>query len=161
MGQKKSQVKKSQDGLCMDSPDYFKQTALGIKSEIIHLIGDQIGFYTFANGKSTPAIAILETYPSNWPLTGTKVSGVEVVIIYPEVKVDKYLGEYSPSVLWTVIINQREYGKTLNYILLKLLRMSYDITSQIITPEIKEKGIPETLRIIIRDYLEEVNYECR
>jgi hypothetical protein len=54
------------------------QNILKIKTNILEVLGDEIGTYTLVGGITVPAIAVST---GNYPPQGTQVEGLEVIIV--------------------------------------------------------------------------------
>lgn len=88
--------------------DYFNDTAMAIKSSCISSLNGLLTTYTLPNGVVTDAVAINPILGNDvFPPEGTKTGeGIEVVIYYPEVKVNKIFAGYSKDYLWQIYLKQ-------------------------------------------------------
>lgn len=88
--------------------NYFSDTAMIIKSSCISSLNGLLTTYTLPNGIEVDAIAINPILGNDvFPPEGTKTGeGIEVVIYYPEVRVNQILAGYSRDYLWQIYLKQ-------------------------------------------------------
>lgn len=88
--------------------NYFSDTAMTIKSSCISSLKGLLTTYTLPSGVIVDAIAINPILGNDvFPPEGTKTGeGIEVVVYYPEVRVDKILSGYSRNYLWQIYLKQ-------------------------------------------------------
>jgi hypothetical protein len=115
-----------------------------LKQQIIEILGDSLGKYTLANGQIVSAIAV----GNNYPPQGTKVTGLEVVII-PDTGLE--VNPIMNGGRWdnesTVILKQWGEGTVLDAVklIVPLLGNQVEIGARVLPNE--SLGNIETIRI--------------
>lgn len=83
--------------------------AINLRNDILAILANKLGEYTFPNGAKTKAIATLPDpqLGYQYPPNGTKISGLEIVIKrpYPEAK-GNLGGDRTSSYTWEIHLKQ-------------------------------------------------------
>ncbi|WP_375495924.1 hypothetical protein [uncultured Nostoc sp.] len=90
--------------------------ALILRNDILAIISNQIGTYTFTDRTTAQAIACLPDPDKGWnyPENGTKVSGLEVVIKQPYPDVSANIGgDRTFTNLWEIHLKQWDTNQSL------------------------------------------------
>lgn len=132
-------------------------TAINLRETISNILTTHIGTYTFSSGASQ-AIAILpdSQHGYSYPPSGTKVSGVEVVIIRPVPTTALRLTGYASRRTWQIYLKQWDKSKNLvqatEVLIDGLNRLGYAFESPIhVLPNEKAQGI-ESVRVAVYEY---------
>jgi hypothetical protein len=86
------------------SPFLTNMNVLELRQKLTNILDDLLGEYTFVNGRCVKAIAVVpdSVYGYDYPPTGTKVTGLEMVI-WAEAKLDTY-----PIIQGTHVVNSTQ-----------------------------------------------------
>lgn len=133
-------------------------TAQSLRSHLSEILQGKIGTYNFTTGASTMALAVLPDSISgySYPPTGTKVSGIEVVIIRPTPTTALRLTGYASRLTWEIHLKQWDRSKNLvqatEALIDGLNKLGYAFESPIhVLPNEKIQGI-ESVRVAVYEY---------
>lgn len=131
--------------------------ALVLRSDIIALLGNLLGTYSFPdNGGTDHAIAVLPDADAGWnyPPSGTKITGVEVVIVRPYPGVSPLLGgDRTKTYVWHITLKQWSSASNLLAATEALVNgLDYFISDPIPAPPNAGLGILEQVKIDIAEY---------
>lgn len=133
-------------------------TALSLRSHAKDILATHIGTYTFQSGTTTTALVVLPdpNYGYSYPPAGTKVTGIEVVIIRPTPTTSMRLTGYASRRTWQIYLKQWDKSKNLvqatEVLIDGLNRLGYAFESPIhVLPNEKAQGI-ESVRVAVYEY---------
>lgn len=133
-------------------------TAINLRETISNILKGHIGTYTFSSGATALAIAILPDtkHGYSYPPTGTKVQGIEVVIIRPTPTTSLRLTGYASRLTWQIYLKQWDKSKNLvqvtEVLVQGLNKLGYAFESPIhVLPNERTGGI-ESVRVGVYEY---------
>ena len=133
-------------------------TAQSLRSHLSEILQGQFGTYNFTTGASTMALAVLPDSSSgySYPPPGTKMSGLEVVIIRPAPTTSMRLTGYASRKTWEIHLKQWDKSKNLvqatEVLIAGLNKLGYAFESPVhILPNEKIQGI-ESVRVAVYEY---------
>lgn len=97
----------------VDLQDKVKKESLLLRKAIESSIETSIGEYHFATGKVCPAVALVRSLSQPYPPPGTKVFGLEVVILYPQITYIQNLGALIGELEWQIFFKQHDHIKSI------------------------------------------------
>lgn len=129
-----------------------------LRNDIITLLGNLLGTYTFPdNGGTDHAIAILPDADAGWnyPPSGTKIAGVEVVIVRPYPDASQLLGgDRMKTYTWSLTLKQWDSrGDLLDATESLVNGLDYFISKSIPAPSSAGLGSLEQVKIDITEYI--------
>ncbi|QSJ14598.1 hypothetical protein JYQ62_22120 [Nostoc sp. UHCC 0702] len=116
--------------------------ALLLRSIVTSALAGFLGTYTFTNGQSVVALAVIANNGEIYPPEGTKVSGLEIVIYHPYLSPKPLLQGHKVKETWVIHLKQWQQGKGVQEALRAFLSSNL---SDFITEEIAE--VPADVRM--------------
>lgn len=133
-------------------------TAMSLRSHLSEILSGKIGTYNFTTGASTMALAVLPDPNSgySYPPVGTKVQGIEVVIIRPTPTTALRLTGYASRLTWEIHLKQWDRSKNLVQVTEVLIdglnKLGYAFESPVhVLPNERTGGI-ESVRVAVYEY---------
>ena len=127
-------------------------------TEIRTILAGKVGTYTFNDGTTSDAIALLPdaTFGYNYPPSDVGKNGVECVVVEPELFVEERLSESAAlSARWTIYLKQWDTTidmvETAEALVLGLSIRNYRIGNWNTTIAAEELGIIRTMSLDILD----------
>lgn len=130
-----------------------------LRTDILTILKDLLGNYTFPDGTKTQAIATLPDPDKGWnyPENGTKVSGLEVVIKQPYPDVESNIGgDRTFSNSWEIHLKQWDTNSSLRDVVNKLtseLPADYLIERVSYMPPSDKLLTVEQCKIFVQDWI--------
>lgn len=135
----------------------FDLPILQIRNIIEIGLGDYLGFYKFPSGQKVPAFAVLENYDQPYPPPGTEISGLEAVLMFPQVKPMWALGGHNIKFIWYLFLKQWDFDQSTVFAIQSLVsainKVNYlDIENIFTNPSNQSRNQPEITRIELSSY---------
>ncbi len=116
-----------------------------------------LGTYRFVTGEVVPAIAVLKSYDQEYPPAGTSTEGIEVVLMFPQVKASTLLGGHDLKLTWYLFLKQWDFNESTTMAVQSLVsalnELNFLKVENIFTnPSNRGKNQPETVRIELSTY---------
>lgn len=128
----------------------YSDIAADLRAWVLKTLGHRLGKYKWTTGATTKAITIVGNQQTQHPPSGVEVSGLEVVIFYPEPDSEILMGSYMSLDKWSILLKQwnaTETTLTAKNILLSNSR--YPVTMQLKIEGNAPMSIPEMYRLTI------------
>lgn len=128
--------------------------AIELRSQIELALSGMIGSYRLPNGMVTPAIAVLKSYDV-YPPEGTKITGLEVVIMYPTALPTATFEGYKVERNWTVYLKQWDRQGSLIDVVRSFFSIPSFVKKLIFVPPSESLGIPEMVTATVCEFSRE------
>lgn len=129
----------------------YNDIAKSIRCWILDALPDDLGAYRWQDGRTIPAITIIGNRQQQHPPAGVEVSGLEVVIFYPEPDMMPLMGYFQNSDNWAILLKQWDSkSNTLEAKDKLMVTTIYPIVQAIRVNGNVLAGIPESFRLIVQ-----------
>ena len=128
-----------------------------IRQTIQNGLTDYLGTYHFATGETVPAIAVLKSYDQEYPPPGTSTQGIEVILMFPQIKPSTVLGGHDLTLIWYLFLKQWDFDEStamaVQSLVSALNELNFLKVENIFTnPSNRGKNQPETVRVELSTY---------
>lgn len=129
----------------------YADIAKSIRGWILDNLTDDLGAYRWQDGRTLPAVTIIGNRQQQHPPAGVEVSGLEVVIFYPEPDMIPLMGSFQNSDNWVILLKQwNSKSNTLEAKDKLMAATIYPIVQAIRVDGNVMVGIPESFRLIVQ-----------
>lgn len=129
-----------------------------LRSQIVGILADYIGKYTWSNGSLQEAIAVLpdNKHGFSYPPPGTTVSGIEAVIIRPVPSTKLLLTGYMARHTWEIYLKQWDRNSNLidvtEELIVGLSKLDYAFESPVRVPPNERVNGLESVRLAVYEF---------
>ena len=129
----------------------YADIAKSIREWVVNTLPDDLGTYRWQDGRTIPAVIIIGNRQQQHPPTGVEVSGLEVVIFYPEPDMAPLMGSFHNSDNWAILLKQWDAKRNTLEMKDRLMATTiYPIVQAIRVDGNVLAGIPESFRLIVQ-----------